>query len=246
MRMSGRTVLVTGGATGIGLALARALLQLGNEVLVCGRRAHRLEEARAANPGLHVRVADVSDPESRHDLLAWVRSEFPEMDLLVNNAGIQHLFSFSGGAEELARAEEEVATNLLAPIHLTSLFLPVLAGQPEAAVVNVSSGLAFVPLARMPVYCATKAALHSLSLSMRHQLRGTAVRVFEIIPPIVTSELGAAHRPPEANRAAMPAEVAADGIVAALEGDVYEAPLGEAKRLREKREEAFPFLNRED
>jgi uncharacterized oxidoreductase len=244
MRTSGNTVLITGGATGIGLALACALLRGKNEVLICGRRAERLEAAKERNPALGIRVADVSDPASRSELLGWIEEAYPKLNVLVNNAGVQHRVDFRGGRTELRKAEEEVATNLLAPIHLASLFLPLLSRQPEAAIVNVSSGLAFAPLADMPVYCATKAALHSISLSLRHQLRRTSVRVFEVIPPIVASELGASHRPREVNRSAMPAEDAAQGIVSALGSDTFEVTLGDAENLRRKREELFPLMNR--
>jgi uncharacterized oxidoreductase len=244
MKMTGNTVLITGGGSGIGLALARALLERGNEVIVCGRRADRLTAARTSNPGLRVRVADVADARSRADLLAWIRDSFPRTNVLVNNAGIQRLVDFQGGAAELAKADEEIATNLSAPIHLTSMMLPLLASRSEAAIVNVSSGLGFAPLAQMPVYCATKAALHSLTMSLRHQLRETHVKVFEVIPPIVTSELGANHRPAEVNRAAMPAEAAAAAIVAGLEGDDLEIAIGDAENLRSKRDALFAVMNR--
>ena len=242
MRVAGNTVLITGGATGIGLELARALLRRGSDVIICGRRRERLEEARAADPALHIRVADVADERSRQDLAAWMASEFPRLNVLVNNAGVQYRFDIR--SDDVAKADEEIAINLAAPIHLTSLFLPQLQRQEEAAIVNVSSGLGFAPLAHMPVYCATKAALHSLTLSLRHQLRGTSVKVFEMIPPIVTSELGAGHRPPEMNRTAMPADVCAAAIVQGLENDVYELAIGDAVNLREKREAMFPIMNR--
>ena len=244
MKITGNTVLITGGGTGIGLALAQALLQRGNEVIVCGRRADRLTAARSANPGLRVRVADVSDAASRADLVTWVRDAFPRTNVLINNAGVQHLVDLGGGVAEMVKADEEIAINLAAPIHLTSMLLPVLTGQRESAIVNVSSGLGFAPLARMPVYCATKAALHSLTMSLRHQLRATSVKVFEVIPPVVTSELGAVHRPPEVNRSAMPAETAAAAIVAALEGDVLEVAIGEAENLRSRRDALFGAMNK--
>ena len=244
MKVAGNTILITGGATGIGLELARALLRRGNDVIICGRRRERLEEARAANPALHVRVADVANERARRELAAWTAREFPRLNILVNNAGIQHRVDLAGGDAEMAKVDEEIAINLAAPIHLTSLFLPQLKHHDEAAVVNISSGLGFAPLAHLPIYCATKAALHSLTMSLRHQLRGTSVRVFEMIPPTVTSELGAGHRPPEVKRAAMPAAVCAAQIVEALENDVYELAIGDAANLREKRDAMFPIMNR--
>jgi uncharacterized oxidoreductase len=242
MKITGNTVLITGGATGIGLELARALLRRGNEVVVCGRRRERLEAARSAEPALHVRAADVADPQSRARLVEWIAAEHPRLNMLVNNAGVQHLFRFAE-ASGLASVDQEISINLAAPIHLTAMLLPRLAGQPQSAVVNVSSGLAFAPLAHMPVYCATKAALHSLTMSLRHQLRDTTVRVFEVIPPIVASELGAVHRPAEMNRSAMPSAAAAEAIVAALEADTFEVAFGGAEELRAKRDALFPFMN---
>lgn len=242
MKLSGNTILVTGGATGIGLELARVLAERGNDVVICGRRRARLDEAKAAVPALHVRVCDVADSRSREELFAAIEREFPRLNVLVNNAGVQHLVDFRN-PEHLQRAEEEVAINLLAPIHLTNRFLPLLTRNAEPAVVNITSGLAFAPLARMPVYCATKAAMHSVTMSLRHQLRDTNVRVFEIIPPIVTSELGSAHRPAEMNRAAMPTDAAVAEMIDALGRDELEYALGEAKNLRAKGEALFTVMN---
>lgn len=244
MNLDGNTILITGGATGIGLALARELARRSNEVIICGRRRDRLAQAKSAIPSLHIREADVADPSARDDLHKWIASKFPRMNVLINNAGVQQRVDFKQGVEELEKVDEEIAINLAAPIHLTTMFLPQLMRQPHAAIVNVSSGLAFAPLAHMPVYCATKAALHSWTMSLRHQLRDTPVRVFEVIPPIVASELGAGHRPPEMNRTAMPAAACAADTLKALESDEFEAPIGGAAELRAKREALFPFMNR--
>jgi uncharacterized oxidoreductase len=243
MNLSGNTILITGGATGIGFALAAELVPRGNEVIICGRRQEKLDEAKRQLPSITTRVADLSKHDEHVALAEWLTSTFPRLNIVVNNAGVQHTFSAAAGTRDLGKAEEEIATNLLAPIHLTALLTPHLAAQPHAAIVNVSSGLGFTPLAHMPVYCATKAALHSLSLSLRHQLRDTTVRVFELIPPIVATELGAAHRPPELNAHAMTVEAAAKESVEALEQDRFEAPLGEAINLVTKREGLFGALN---
>jgi uncharacterized oxidoreductase len=243
MNLSNNTVLITGGATGIGLELARQLLARGNEVIICGRRRERVEQAKTMHPALHARVANVADPRDREDLLGFVERHFSGLNVLVNNAGVQHLIDFRN-PEHLQRAEEEIAINLLAPIQLTNLFLPLLQRQSHAAIVNVTSGLGFAPLARMPVYCATKAAFHSITMSLRFQLRDTNVKVFETIPPIVISELGSAHRPADANRTAMPTDAAVTEMLEALERDEYEYAIGEAKRLRAGREELFGVMNR--
>lgn len=222
MQLTGNTFLITGGATGIGFDLAEALVARGNEVIICGRRRDRLEAAKERVPQLHIREADVADARA---LASWAAVNFPALNVLVNNAGVQHAVSFLDEDRDFAKATEEIATNLIAPIELTTLLIPHLLKQPHAAIVNVTSGLAFAPLARMPVYCATKAALHSLSTTMRYQLKGTSVRVFEMIPPIVATELGVEHRPPHMNAVAMTSKTAAQLMIEALERDEYEAHL---------------------
>jgi uncharacterized oxidoreductase len=244
MRTFGNTVLITGGSAGIGLELALALAERGNDVIICARRAALLDEAQRRDPRLHVHVADVSLRQDREGLLELVQRQFPLTNILVNNAGIQHRIDFQSAGRDLAKVDEEIATNLTAPIHLSALFVPQLGSQADAAIVNVSSGLAFAPLAHMPVYCATKAALHSMTLSLRHQLRDTTIRVFEVIPPIVATELGVSHRPKDMNASAMSAEAAAAGIIDALERDIFEAPLGDAANLHARREALFPMMNR--
>jgi uncharacterized oxidoreductase len=243
MRMTGNTILITGGATGIGFGLARELAAKDNVVIICGRREDRLNEAKAKIPSLHTRVCDVADPESRGALAAWVVEKFPAFNILVNNAGVQNLVRFGEGMRDLAAADEEIAINLTAPIHLSGLLMSHLLAKKDAAIVNVSSGLAFAPLARVPVYCATKAALHSLTMTLRHQLKSTSVKVFELIPPIVTSELGAAHRPAQVNASAMPTDAAVAEMIEALANDRFEAPIGAAARLMEKREALFDGMN---
>lgn len=242
MKTSGNTVLITGGATGIGLELARQLLVRDNEVIICGRRAARLDEAKRELPQVQTRVADVSSPADRAELVQWIESSFPRMNVLVNNAGVQHSVDMRS-VDELRKAEEEIAINLLAPMYLTAMFLPQLQRQEAAAIVNVSSGLAFSPLAYMPVYCATKAAVHSMTMSLRHQLRDTNVRVFEAIPPLVKSELGAYHRPAQAQAMAMPTDAAVAQLMSGLERDEYEIAIGHAATAREKRESMFAMMN---
>lgn len=233
MKLSGNTILITGGATGIGLALATALVRAGNEVLICGRREEKLREAQALLPGLRVRVCDVGVPAERAALAAWAVAECPRLNMLVNNAGIQREIDFAHRPETLWAGASEVAINLEAPLHLAALLLPHLQRQPAAAVVNVTSGLGFVPLTRAPVYSATKAALHSFSVSLRHQLRATSVKVFEIIPPIVETDLdqGARAQRGQTTKGLTPEQVA-DATLAALRTDDYEAAVGLARVLR--------------
>ena len=191
MNIAGNTILITGGATGIGYALAEAFLKEDNEVVICGRRQHKLREAKRKLPGIHVKRFDVSKEDQRQKLFRWVTTSFSDLNILVNNAGIQRQFDFTSPKiiKTFPSKDDEVAVNLVAPIRLCALFTPILSKKKRAAIVNISSGLAFVPLAMMPIYCATKAALHSFTSSLRHQLRSTTVRVFEAAPPATDTEL---------------------------------------------------------
>jgi uncharacterized oxidoreductase len=242
MKVSGNTILITGGATGIGLALAEAFVHLGNKVVICGRRRNKLLAAKKQTPQLEIRVCDVSRSASRTALVRWMERCFPALNILVNNAGIQRRFDFSKGTRDLRQADQEIATNLVAPIHLTTLLLPLLRKQSQAAIVNISSGLGFTPLAAVPVYCATKAAIHSLSLSLRHQLRRTRVCVFEIAPPMVATELAGRRQRPE-DEYMMRSDAVAREIVRAIETETYEVPLGAAANLYEKRDQMFSTIN---
>jgi uncharacterized oxidoreductase len=250
VKTRGNTVLITGGATGIGLALAEAFLARDNEVLVCGRREKALAAAKDSHPGLHTFRCDVSDRAQRLSLHRWATTEFPALNILVNNAGIQRQLDFTRGIEELEAEENEIRINLEAPVHLSALFMPQLLGRTEAAVLNVSSGLGFIPLAIMPVYCATKAAVHSFSVSLRHQLARTPVKVFEIIPPTVDTELdgGARSARGQRDRGIPPVEVAR-AAMEGMERDSFEIPVGPAQGLvaasRGSFEQVFARMNGE-
>lgn len=187
MKFENRTILITGGASGIGLALAERLARK-NKVVVCGRREEALAQARKR--GLETLRADVSTPQERVALVARATRDFPSLDVLVNNAGVQHHPPPLTKSQDWAAHERELATNLGAPMHLAMLFMPHLLSRPEAAILNVSSGLAFTPIASIATYCATKAALHSFTMSLRAQLAKTTVTVVEIIPPAVNTDLG--------------------------------------------------------
>jgi uncharacterized oxidoreductase len=187
--LSSNTVLITGGASGIGFAFAERFLAAGSEVIVCGRREDKLREVQGRCPNLHTRVCDVSRSTERVSLFEWATSEFPKLNVLVNNAGIQRRFQIAQDPR-WEKIEEELAINLDAPLHLSALFIPHLVKQEHPAILNITSGLAFAPMAMAPVYCATKAALRSFTLSLRHQLLATPISVIEIIPPAVNTDLG--------------------------------------------------------
>ena len=188
MDLGSNTVLITGGGSGIGLAIATRFLHAGSRVIVCGRREEKLAAAKAAHPELQTRVVDVSSESDRGALRDWAVHEFPGLNVLVNNAGIQRYPKL--GESDWANMREEIVINFEAVVHLSSLFIPHLRRTPRAAILNVTSGLSFVPIARAPIYCATKAALHSFTLSLRRQLVDSDITVIEIIPPAVDTDLG--------------------------------------------------------
>jgi uncharacterized oxidoreductase len=198
MKLTGNTVLITGGGSGIGRGLAESFHALGNQVIIAGRRQTALDETIAANPGMKAVTFDIADPASIRSFAGRVASEFPALNVLINNAGIMKVERLLAQQADLADAEAIVATNLLGPIRLTAALLPVLQKQAYSAIVNVSSGLAFVPLSPTPTYCATKAAIHSYTQSLRYQLRGTATEVLELVPPYVATHLMSGASDPRA------------------------------------------------
>jgi uncharacterized oxidoreductase len=242
MKLSGNTILVTGGSNGIGLALAKRFVERGNEVIICGRDEEKLLRAEDATPNLHIRVCDVADAEGRADLYKWAITKFPRLNVLVNNAGIQRRINLQEG-EEWHDTRLEITINLDAPIHLTQLFFPQLQAQDSAAIMNVTSGLSFVPLANVPVYCATKAALHSFTLSLRHQLANTSVEVIEIIPPAVDTDLGG----PGLHTFGVKVDEFADAVFAGLENEQVEIAYGTAltssRASREQLDDIFVGMN---
>jgi len=191
MKLTNNTVLVTGGATGIGYALARRFLERDNVVIICGRRSDRLAESQQLHPQIHTKVCDVADPGEREALVNWATEQFPSLNILVNNAGIQRRVDLARPEEDWELTGSEIRINLEAPIHLARLLGPHISRQSDPAIVNVTSGLSFVPLANVPVYCATKAALHSFTMSLRWQMKESPIEVIEIIPPAVDTDLQA-------------------------------------------------------
>jgi uncharacterized oxidoreductase len=188
MKMTDNTILITGGGSGIGRGLAEAFHHLGNQVIITGRTQKSLDETCAANPGMKSLTVDVSDPKSIQSFAGKVTKDYPSLNVLINNAGIMQPENLLE-KPDASVAEAIVTTNLLGPIRLTAALLPPLRKQPRATIMTVSSGLAFVPLAMTPTYCATKAAVHSYTQSLRYQLKSTKVEVIELIPPYVQTTL---------------------------------------------------------
>jgi len=264
MRMDGNTIFITGGTSGIGRGLAEAFHQRGNQVIVAGRREERLREVCDAHPGMSSVVLDVTEPEAIRRVAAKVIGDFPALNCVVNNAGVQTHVSFSAdGSLDDERLQAEIATNLLGPIRVTAAFLPQLtkiAGKSPLLpirgkngapiVINVSSGLGFVPMARFPVYCATKAAIHSWTMSLRQQLRGPGVDVVEIVPPWVATELGGMGKPDTTaeRRGPMALDAFIRETMLELETGAEEVVVAEAKRLvaatsPETVKKVFSFMN---
>lgn len=189
MELNKNTVFITGGASGIGLALAEEFLISENTVIICGRNPDKLELAKERYPELYTIRCDVSKMSEVHQTLEEIKSEFDGLNILVNNAGIQYIFDFYEDENSIEKIDKEIDINFRAIVHLSKLFLPILNKAKEAAIINVSSFLGIVPKKSAPGYCATKAALHAFSKSLRYQLEDSSVKVFEIITPLVDTDM---------------------------------------------------------
>jgi uncharacterized oxidoreductase len=235
MKLQDHVVVITGGASGIGLALARALHEKGNQVVIAGRSPGKLAEVKQAHPELDTVECDVTNTAQVKAALATVVGRHGRLSILVNNAGIMAPWNVlkEPGEDRFATVDHEVATNYLAPIKVATLALPYLLAQPEAAIVNVTSGLAYLPIAAFPVYCGTKAALHSFSKSLRHQLRDTHVKVFDVLPPGtdtgLVDEMRAAGQEPKFKM--MSPEAVAKEALRGMHKDHYEIPIGQSKTI---------------
>lgn len=194
MHLTGNTILVTGGTSGIGRALAEVFHRRGNQVIIAGRRQHLLNEITAAQPGMHGMQLDVEDPRALKAFAARVREQFPELNVLINNAGISKREDLTADTIDVSAARSIIDTNIVSALQLTAALLPTLKQQPHSTIITTTSGLAFVPFAAFPTYCATKAFLHSWLQSLRFQLRETSVEVLELVPPYVQTELSGPHQ----------------------------------------------------
>ena len=231
MKINGNTILITGGNSGIGCGLAKAFHEAGNKVVIAGRRAGPLQEVADAHPGMTWHVVDMTDAAAIRAFAQEVAGAYPDLNVLVNNAGIMRIEPLAGESIGLDDAEEQVAVNLLGPIRLSAALLPHMRGRAGATLINVSSGLAFVPFAMVPTYCATKAAIHSYTLSQRRQLAGAGVQVIELAPPAVATNL---MPPSDDGPPTMPLDAYIDAVMAILraEPDVEEVLVDEVKPLR--------------
>ena len=186
MKIPNNKILITGGASGIGLGLTERFIQENNTVIICGRRKSVLKEVAGKFPSVITKVCDLSSEADRIELYNWVAENHSDLNVLVNNAGIQNWMNISD-SNFYQKSSDEITTNVLAPIHLTNLFMSL---SSLKTIINVTSGLAFIPLAKVSVYCATKAFMRSFTLSLRHMLKPTGIEVIEMIPPALNTDLG--------------------------------------------------------
>ena len=229
MKLTGNTIFITGGGSGIGRGLAEALHDLGNQVIISGRRKAVLEETTRANPGMAFMELNIEDPMSIAAVAKKLVVDHPKLNVLVNNAGIMKPDGVAGVVDD-ALVASIVTTNLLGPIRMTSALIEHLKKQPAAAVAYVTSGLAFVPLALTATYSATKAAIHSYALSQRFLLKGTNVKVLELAPPYVQTELMGSHQASDPR--AMPLKDYIEETIAALGPDANEVLVERVGMLR--------------
>jgi len=234
MNLRGNTIFITGGGSGIGRGLAEAFHKLGNQVIIGGRRREALDRTVAANPGMAALVFDVTNPGSISAGARQLIAAHPDLNVVINNAGVQYAVDFAS-VEPIDEDgfSAEIDTNVYGVLRVTAAFLPHLKTRPAATIVNISSGLAYMPLARYAVYCATKAFVHSFSVSLRHQLRRTGVRVVELAPPWVATELGGhpAVAPTDGRPGPMPLDDFIAAAMAELATDAEELHIGTAQSL---------------
>lgn len=232
MNISGNTILITGGGSGIGRSLAEAFQKLGNNVIIAGRRRQVLDDTVAANPGMQAVILDIENLDNIRSFANTVAEKYPKLNVVIHNAGIMRRENLLAQPGDLETVDATLATNLLGPIRLTSALLPLLQKQPKATIMTVSSGLAYIPLALTPIYCASKAAIHSYSQSLRYQLKSTNVEVIELVPPYLQTELmGSAQA---SDPRAMPLNEFIDEVIAILKEkpDVTEVLVERVKPLR--------------
>lgn len=241
MDLTGHTILITGGSAGIGLAFARKFVELGNDVIVTGRRQSKLDECKAANPKLHCIQSDVGSTSDISALAERVKREFPKLDVLMNNAGIFVNRNLSVPAKDLPALMEEITVNLGGTICTTSAFIDILVAN-KGTIINVSSGLAYAALASAPIYSASKAAVHSYTNSLRFQLQDAGVRVVELLPPTVKTEASADFA--EGGEVKMiTTDVLVEATLKALKAGSLEICVGQASQLMWMSRIAPGFIN---
>ena len=233
MKLTQNTILITGGTSGIGLEMAKQFLKLGNTVLITGRDQAKLEKVKNQFPKLHTFASDVSDAQSIEKLFTKITTEFPDLNVLINNAGIMRTINVHDKVSDLHKITEEIEINLKGPVQMVAKFLPHLQNKPSASIVNVTSGLAFVPMPTSPVYCATKAALHSYTQSLRVQLQKSRVQIFELAPPATKTELLGTFDPEDMKGISiMTVEAMVASALKGLQNNQFEIRPGQSNQLK--------------
>jgi uncharacterized oxidoreductase len=232
MDLSNRTILITGGSSGIGLGLAQAFHQRNSQVIICGRDPQKLTATEKLLPGLTALCYDVGDARQREALAQEVLQRFPSLDILINNAGVQRTIDLKKGYDEIRSGEDEIAINFTGVVELTALFMSHLLQKPAAAVINVGSALGIMPMSRMPIYCATKSALHTYTMALRAQLKDTSVIVVEVLPPTVETNLNRVGRASNPNRHyGISVAEYIPGVIEKLESDVETIFHGDGEKI---------------
>jgi uncharacterized oxidoreductase len=227
VNVTGNTVLVTGGSSGIGMALVEAFLKKGNRVIIAGRNEDKLTRLKTLFPAATAIACDIGNPGQLEQFIAQMHRSFPDLNVLVNNAGIQYHDSFAGSNPLASKISEEISVNLTAPIALCAGLLPLLVTKKQAAIVNISSALGLIPKSSAPVYCASKAGIHLFTKALRYQLEHTPVKVFEVFPPAVDTQMTAG-----AGKSKMRPDELADAFMSAFRMNLLEIPVGKVKWLK--------------
>ncbi|SFO54281.1 uncharacterized oxidoreductase [Chitinophaga sp. YR627] len=230
MNTTGKTLLVTGGASGIGFQIAKLFSENGNKVIITGRNEAKLKEAAASLKNTDYFAADVANEQDLDRLVTYIKSTHPGLDILVNNAATTNVYQMGVNAGAYEKAKDEVATNYLAVVHLTEKLLPVLEKQQDAAIVNVNAIIGLTPSIHMPTHSASKAALRAYTQALRFtfETKGTGIKVFDLVPPLVNTEfsraIGSATN-------GIPAEEVAEALLQGLKNDTFEIRIGKADQF---------------
>jgi uncharacterized oxidoreductase len=227
MKLQQQTVLITGGSSGIGLELAKQLMAKNNKVIICGRSAENLKRAQSNCPQLHTIQCDISIDTDRYALVEWIKVNHADLSILVNNAAIVHKTDFQSDPDIIEKADAEIKTNLLAPIALAKLFLPLLEQKKSSAIINITTGLVYAPRAVYPIYNATKAALHSFTQVLRQQMKKSSIKVIEVMMPVVDTPWHKGDVP----KIAIPVSKAVNEMISKVESDKLEIRIGAVRIL---------------
>lgn len=227
MQLNNNTILLTGGTSGIGLELLRKFYELGNKLIVTSSNPENLNKLHTEFPKVSTVVCDLGDSKSVRQLLEHCLNTYPEINILVNNAGIQYNYNWLEEDDGFHKISREIRVNLTSPMHLIYGMLPQLSRKSNAAIINVSSALAFHPKRSAPIYCASKSALHNASKALRYQLKGSSIKVFEIIPPLVDTPMTAGRGSEKLSTKQL-----ADEFIGNFKKNRYESNIGKTKLLR--------------